>query len=159
MSAQEQNPVFAIQRMYLKGMSLELPHAPAIFLENQQPSVEVQLDVSHAEVVEAIHEAVVTVTLTTKVGDKIAFLVEVAQAGIFEIRHVPVDQMDILLNVVCANMVFPYLRANLADAVQRTGFPPIHLAEFNFEAIYQQRLAEAQQQVQQQASPLIVPGR
>jgi len=158
MSAQEQNPVFAIQRMYLKGLSLELPHAPAIFLENQQPSVEVQLDVSHAEVVEAIHEAVVTVTLTTKVGDKIAFLVEVAQAGIFEIRHVPADQMDILLNVVCANMVFPYLRANLADAVQRTGFPPIHLAEFNFEAIYQQRLAEAQQQ-QQQASPLIVPGR
>jgi len=159
MSAQEQNPVFAIQRMYLKGLSLELPHAPAIFLENQQPSVEVQLDVSHAEVVEAIHEAVVTVTLTTKVGDKIAFLVEVAQAGIFEIRHVPADQMDILLNVVCANMVFPYLRANLADAVQRTGFPPIHLAEFNFEAIYQQRVAEAQQQAQQQASPLIVPGR
>ncbi len=155
MSAQEQNPVFAIQRMYLKGLSLELPHAPAIFLENQQPSVEVQLDVSHAEVVEAIHEAVVSVTLTTKVGDKIAFLVEVAQAGIFEIRHVPADQMDILLNVVCANMVFPYLRANLADAVQRTGFPPIHLAEFNFEAIYQQRVAEAQQQ----ASPLIVPGR
>lgn len=159
MSAQEQAPIFAIQRMYLKGMSLELPHAPAIFLENQQPSVEVQLDVSHSEVVEAIHEAVVTVTLTTKVGEKVAFLVEVAQAGIFEIRNVPDDQMDILLNVVCANMIFPYLRANLADAVQRTGFPPIHLAEFNFEAIYQQRLAETQQQQEQQASPLIVPGR
>jgi preprotein translocase subunit SecB len=139
-------------------MSLELPHAPAIFLENQQPSVEVQLDVSHSEVVEAIHEAVVTVTLTTKVGEKVAFLVEVAQAGIFEIRNVPDDQMDILLNVVCANMIFPYLRANLADAVQRTGFPPIHLAEFNFEAIYQQRLAETQQQQEQQASPLIVLG-
>jgi preprotein translocase subunit SecB len=158
MSAQEQGPVFAIQRMYLKGMSLELPNAPAIFLENQQPSVEVQLDVAHAPVVDGIHEVVVTVTLTTKVGEKVAFLVEVSQAGIYEIRNVPAEQMGLLLNVVCANMVFPYLRANLADAVQRTGFPPIHLAEFNFEAIYQQRLAEAQQQ-QQQASPLIVPGR
>ena len=105
--------------------------------------------------VEAIHEVVVTVTLTTKVADKVAFLVEVAQAGIYEIRNVPAEQMDILLNVVCANMVFPYLRANLADAIQRTGFPPIHLAEFNFEAIYQQRLAQAGEQ----ASPLIVPGR
>ena len=158
MSEQDQNPVFAIQRMYLKGMSLELPHAPAIFLESQQPTVEVQLDIGHSQVVEAIHEAVVTVTLTTKVADKVAFLIEVSQAGIFEIRHVPAEQMDILLNVVCANMIFPYLRANLADAVQRTGFPPIHLAEFNFEAIYQQRLEQAQQQ-QAAAPSLIVPGR
>jgi preprotein translocase subunit SecB len=158
MSAQEQGPVFAIQRMYLKGMSLELPNAPAIFLENQQPSVEVQLDVAHAPVVDGIHEVVVTVTLTTKVGEKVAFLVEVSQAGIYEIRNVPAEQMGLLLNVVCANMVFPYLRANLADAVQRTGFPPIHLAEFNFEAIYQQRLAEAEQPAEP-ASPLIVPGR
>jgi preprotein translocase subunit SecB len=158
MSEQEQNPVFAIQRMYLKGLSLELPHAPAIFLESQQPTVEVQLDIGHSEVVEAIHEAVVTVTLTTKVSEKVAFLIEVSQAGIFEIRNVPAEQMDFLLNVVCANMVFPYLRANLADAVQRTGFPPIHLTEFNFEAIYQQRLEQAQQQ-SGSPSPLIVPGR
>ena len=146
MTEQAQGPVFSIQRMYLKGMSVELPNAPQIFLESAQPSVDVQLDVASAVVVDGIQEIVVTVTVTTRSGDKTAFLVEAAQAGIFEIRNVPDEQMPILLNVVCPNIIFPYLRANLADAIQRTGFPPIHLNEINFEAFYHQRkqaLAEA----------------
>lgn len=154
MTEQAQGPVFSIQRMYLKGMSVELPNAPQIFLESAQPSVDVQLDVASAVVVDGIQEIVVTVTVTTRSGDKTAFLVEAAQAGIFEIRNVPDEQMPILLNVVCPNIIFPYLRANLADAIQRTGFPPIHLAEINFEAIYQQRLAQEQSQ---QGSGLIIP--
>ena len=156
MSGQEQAPAFSIQRVYLKGMSLEMPNAPAIFLESQQPSVEVAVDVSSLTVVEGIHETAVTVTLTTRVGDKVAFLIETTQAGIFEIRNVPADQMDVLVNVVCANIVFPYLRANLADAIQRTGFPPIHLADLDFGAIHQQRL---EQQAAAAPSGLIVPGR
>lgn len=156
MSGQEQAPAFSIQRVYLKGMSLEMPNAPAIFLESQQPSVEVAVDVSSLTIVEGIHETAVTVTLTTRVGDKVAFLIETAQAGIFEIRNVPADQMDVLVNVVCANIVFPYLRANLADAIQRTGFPPIHLADLDFGAIHQQRL---EQQAAAAPSGLIVPGR
>ena len=156
MSGQEQAPAFSIQRVYLKGMSLEMPNAPAIFLEAQQPSVEVAVDVSSLTIVEGIHETAVTVTLTTRVGDKVAFLIETTQAGIFEIRNVPADQMDVLVNVVCANIVFPYLRANLADAIQRTGFPPIHLADLDFGAIHQQRL---EQQAAAAPSGLIVPGR
>ena len=156
MSGQEQAPAFSIQRVYRKGMSLEMPNAPAIFLESQQPSVEVAVDVSSLTIVEGIHETAVTVTLTTRVGDKVAFLVETTQAGIFEIRNVPADQMDVLVNVVCANIVFPYLRANLADAIQRTGFPPIHLADLDFGAIHQQRL---EQQGAAAPSGLIVPGR
>ncbi|MEY4214867.1 MAG: protein-export chaperone SecB [Burkholderiaceae bacterium] len=156
MSGQEQAPAFSIQRVYLKGMSLEMPNAPAIFLESQQPSVEVAVDVSSLTIVEGIHETAVTVTLTTRVGDKVAFLIETTQAGIFEIRNVPADQMDVLVNVVCANIVFPYLRANLADAIQRTGFPPIHLADLDFGAIHQQRL---EQQGAAAPSGLIVPGR
>jgi len=156
MSGQEQAPAFSIQRVYLKGMSLEMPNAPAIFLESQQPSVEVAVDVSSLSIVEGIHETAVTVTLTTRVGDKVAFLIETTQAGIFEIRNVPADQMDVLVNVVCANIVFPYLRANLADAIQRTGFPPIHLADLDFGAIHQQRL---EQQGAGAPSGLIVPGR
>ena len=155
MSAQPQNPVFAIQRMYLKDLSLELPHAPQIFLEQQQPSVEVQLDVGSEQVADGIWETAVTVTVTTKVGERVAFLVEGKQAGIFEIRNVPDEQMPILLNVVCPNIIFPYLRSNVADAIQRTGFPPIHLAEINFEALYQQRVAQMQAE---QGSGLIVPG-
>ena len=154
MTEQAQGPVFSIQRMYLKGMSVELPNAPQIFLESAQPSVDVQLDVASAAVVEGIQEIVVTVTVTTRSGDKTAFLVEASQAGIFEIRNIPDEQMPVLLNVVCPNIIFPYLRANLADAIQRTGFPPIHLAEINFEAVYQQRLAQAQAE---QGSGLIVP--
>ncbi len=151
-----QAPVFAIQRMYLKDLSLEIPNAPRIFLETAQPAVEIQLDVSGEPLVEGIYESCVTVTVTTKVADKVAFLVEAKQGGIFEIRNVPQDQMHLLLNVVCPNIVYPYLRSNVADVIQRAGFPPIHLAEINFEALYQQRLAQEQAQAQPQpAGPSI----
>jgi preprotein translocase subunit SecB len=134
-------PVFQIQRMYLKDMSLEIPHAPQIFLEQGQPQVEISLDVANSTLADGVHEVVVTATVTTKLGEKVMFLVEGRQAGIFEIRNLPAEQMELLLNVVCANITFPYLRSNVADMIQRTGFPPIHLAEINFEALYQQRLA------------------
>lgn len=152
------DPVFAIQRTYLKDLSLEIPGAPQIFLENAQPQVEIQLDVSSQTVVDGIHETTVTVTVTTKVGDKIAFLVEAKEAGIFEIRNVPQDQMPLILNVVCPNIVYPYLRANVADVIQRAGFPPIHLAEINFEALYQQRLQQMQQQQANKGPEIILPG-
>lgn len=134
-------PVFNVQRIYLKDASLEIPNSPRIFLENEAPNVEVQLDVSHQPVVDAIHEVTVTVTVTTRIKDQIAFLVEAKQAGIFEIRDVPSDQFEPLLGIVCPNIIYPYLRANVADLVTRTGFPPIHLAEINFEAFYNQRKA------------------
>ena len=135
-------PVFAIQRMYLKDMSLELPNAPQIFLQQAAPAVEVQLDVANGTLAEGIYEATVRITVTTKINDKVAFLIEATQGGIFELRNIPQDQMPLLLNVVCPNIIYPYLRSNVADAVQRTGFPPMHLAEINFEALYQQKLAQ-----------------
>jgi preprotein translocase subunit SecB len=148
--------------MYLKDLSLEIPHAPQIFLESAQPSVEVGLDVSAQQVAEGIYESTVTVTVTTKVGEKVAFLIEAKEGGIFEIRNVPAEQMELLMNVVCPNIIYPYLRSNVADAVQRTGFPPIHLAEINFEALYQQRMlqqqAEQAQPAGQKGSGIIVPG-
>jgi preprotein translocase subunit SecB len=137
-------PTFNIQRIYLKDLSLELPNAPQIFLENAQPAVEIQLDVGNETLAEGVYEARVTVTVTTKVNDKVAFLIEATQAGIFQIAGIPAEQMPLVANVVCPNIVYPYLRSNVADAVQRSGFPPIHLAEINFEALYQQRLQQAQ---------------
>jgi len=160
MSATMNNePVFAIQRTYLKDLSLEIPNAPQIFLESQQPAVEIQLDVSPQAIVEGIFEVAVTVTVTTRVGEKTAFLVEAKEAGIFEIRNVPDEQMPLILNVVCANIVYPYLRANVADVITRAGFPPIHLAEINFEALYQQRLQQAQQEGEAAQPSIVVPGR
>ncbi|MCS6944327.1 MAG: protein-export chaperone SecB [Sutterellaceae bacterium] len=138
-------PVFQLQRVYLKDASLELPHAPTIFLEQEPPQVEVQLEVTHEKVLEGIYEVVVRATTTAKVKDKVLFLVEAKQAGIFELRGIPAAQFDAVVGIVCPNIVYPYLRANVADLVNRTGLPPIHLAEINFEALYQQRLAQQSQ--------------
>jgi preprotein translocase subunit SecB len=159
MAEQANAPVFAIQRMYLKDLSLEIPHAPQIFLESVQPTVEIGLDVVGQKVADGIFESTVTVTVTTRIAEKVAFLVEARQAGIFEIRNIPDEQMELLMNVVCPNVIYPYLRSNIADTVQRTGFPPIHLAEINFEALYQQRLAQQQaEQAAAKPSGIILPG-
>ena len=143
----QQQPVFQIQRVYLKDLSLEQPNSPAIFLEQEAPSIEVSVDVGAEALAEGVFESTVTITVTAKVKDKVAFLVEGKQAGIFEIRNVPAEQMDPLLGIGCPNIIYPYLRANIADAITRAGFPPVHLAEINFEVFYQQRLqALAEQQ-------------
>lgn len=141
-----QGPVFQLQRCYLKDASLELPNAPRIFLEQQSPNIDVQLEVVNSPVLEGIYEVVVRVTATAKVGDKVLFLVEGKQGGIFEIRGIPNEQLEPIVGIVCPGIVYPYLRANIADLISRTGLPPIHLTEINFEALYQQR--QAQQQAQ-----------
>lgn len=146
-------PVFQVQRIYLKDASLEMPNAPTIFLENEGPKVDVQLEVSDAAVIDAVHEIVVRVTVTAKVKDKVLFLVECKQAGLFEIRNVPQDQRGPIIGIVCPGIVYPYLRASVADLISRTGLPAIHLAEINFEAFYQQRLAAMAQQAGQAAAP------
>ena len=145
-SGTEQTPVFQLQRVYLKDASLEMPNAPRIFLEAEAPSVDIQLEVSNAEVVEFVHEVVVRVTATAKVKDKVLFLVEGKQGGIFEIRNLSSEQMGPVLGVVCPGIIYPYLRANVADLISRTGLPAIHLAEINFEAFYSQKMAAMAQQ-------------
>lgn len=137
-------PVFQLQRIYLKDASLELPHAPKIFLEQEAPQVDVQLEVTNEKVLEGIVEVVVRVTATAKLKDKVLFLVEAKQAGIFEMRGIPDDQVEPIMGIVCPGIIYPYLRANVADLINRTGLPPIHLAEINFESMYQQRLAQQQ---------------
>lgn len=151
----EQQPIFQIQRIYLKDLSLEQPNSPAIFLEQDAPAIEVSVDVSAKTLADGIFESTVTITVTAKVKDKIAFLVEGKQAGIFEIHNIPDGQLDPLLGIGCPNIIYPYLRANIADAITRAGFPPVHLAEINFEAFYQQRL---QTLAQQQTDSTLVNG-
>ena len=136
-------PVFQIQRVYLKDLSLEQPNSPAILLEQQQPNVDIQLGVEATPVVEGIYEVCVTATVQTKIQDKTVFLIEAKQAGIFEIRNVPEDQMSMVIGVACPQIVYPYLRGNVADAITRAGFPPVHLAEINFQAMYEQQQAAA----------------
>ena len=139
----EQTPVFQIQRVYLKEASLEQPNSPAILLEQEQPTVDIQLGVEATPVAEGIFEVGVTATVQTKIKDKTVFLVEAKQAGIFEIRNIPQEQMGAILGVGCPQIVYPYLRGNVADLVQRAGFPPVHLAEINFQGMYEQQQAQA----------------
>ena len=134
-----EQPTFNIQRVYLKDLSLEQPNSPAIFLEQEGPSLEVAIDIGSETLADAIYESTITITVTAKIRDKVAFLVEGKQAGIFEVRNIPEDQMEPLLGIACPNILYPYLRANIADMVTRAGFPPIHLNEINFEVFYQQR--------------------
>jgi len=143
MSEENVQPIFQIQRVYLKDLSLEQPNSPAIFLEQEAPKIEVSVDVSAQPLSEGIYESTVTVTVTAKVKDKVAFLVEGKQAGIFEARNIPENQLGALLGIGCPNIVYPYLRSNIADVITRAGFPPIHLSEINFEVFFQQRMQAA----------------
>ena len=128
--ADNNDPVFQIQRVYMKEASLE------------QPSVDIQLGVEAQQAVDGVFEVAVSATVTTKIKDRTVFLVEVKQAGIFEIRNVPADQMQAVMGIACPQIVYPYLRANVSDIVTRAGFPPVHLAEINFQAMYEQQQAQ-----------------
>jgi len=147
--ADMQEPVFQIQRVYLKEASLEQPNSPGILLQQEQPAVDIQLGVEATPVADGVYEVVVTATVHTKVLDKTVFLVEAKQAGIFEIRNLPDDQMGPIMGIACPQIVYPYLRGNVADLVQRAGFPPVHLSEINFQAMYEQ-----QQQAQASEIPV-----
>lgn len=136
-----QEAVFQIQRVYLKEASLEQPNSPAILLEQEQPTVDIQLGVNAVPVAEGVFEVAVTATVQTKIKDKTVFLVEVTQAGIFEIRNLPDEQMGPVMGIACPQIVYPYLRGNVADVIQRAGFPPVHLSEINFQAMYEQQQA------------------
>lgn len=147
------DPVFQIQRVYLKDVSLEQPNSPEILLSPEQPAVDIQLGVGATPVADGLFEVSVTATVQTKIGDKTVFLVEAKQAGIFEIRNVPDDQMGAILGIACPQIVYPYLRGNVADVIQRGGFPPVHMAEINFQAMYEQQQAQA---AAESAAPQII---
>jgi preprotein translocase subunit SecB len=151
MADAQADPVFQIQRIYLKDVSLEQPNSPAILLDQSQPQVDIQLAVGSEQVAEGVFEATVLATVHTKIGDKTVFLVEAKQAGIFEIRNLPDEQMGQVLGMACPQILYPYLRGNVADVVQRAGFPPVHLAEINFQMLYQQQLEQQAQAATQTA--------
>lgn len=144
----EQNtqPVFGIEKLYVKDLSVEVPNAPEIFLERENPEVEIQLGTTGRTIEDGVYEVVLTVTVTAKVGEKTVFLVEVGQGGIFRIMNVPAEQIEPLIAVACPNVLFPYAREVVSDAIGRAGFQPVVLQPVNFEAMYMQRMQEMQQQ-------------
>lgn len=150
MSESPVQPVFSIDKLYVKDLSVEIPNAPQIYFEREQPKVDLQIQNSANVIDQAqgVFEVVLTATITAKIGEKSMFLVEVSQAGLFQIRNLPQQDMDVVLGVGCPNILYPYLREVVSDAVTRAGFMPVVLAPMNFEALYMQRLQQAQEAAQ-----------
>ena len=140
------NPVFQIQRLYLKDMSLEQPNSPQILLEQGQPQVDINLALGASPIADGIYEVTVTATVTTKINDKVLFLVEAKQGGIFEIRNIPEEQLQPIIGIACPGIIYPYLRAIVSDICTRAGFPPVMLTEVNFQAMYEAQQAQAASQ-------------
>jgi preprotein translocase subunit SecB len=152
MNESQQQPIFGIEKIYVKDLSLEIPHAPDVFLSGGQPKVDVQLHNEGAAIGEGMYHVVLTVTVTAKADEKTLFLVEVAQAGVFQIRNLPESDLEPFLATACPNILYPYARETVSDVVGRAGFPAVYLAPVNFDAIYLQRLQQAKEQ---QAGPKI----
>jgi preprotein translocase subunit SecB len=146
MAEEQQQPVFNIEKIYVKDLSVEVPNAPAIFLERETPQMDVQMSTDSRMLSDGMYHTSITVTVTAKSGDKTMFLVECSQAGIFRIQNVPQDQLPLVLGIGCPNIVFPYLRETVSDVVIRAGFPPLLLNPVNFEALFQQQQLAQQQQ-------------
>lgn len=144
----EQQPVVSIERIYLRDLSLEIPNAPQVYADRESPKIDISLHNEARALDAGVYEVVLTATVTAKLKDKTAFLVEVAQAGIFQIRNVPQQELDAILGVTCGNILFPYLRESISNTVVRGGFPPFWLSHLNFESLYQQ-----QRQQQQAGAP------
>jgi len=142
--SEQENPVFQIEKLYIKDLSVEVPNAPQIYLEREAPNVGVQLQTTAQGLGDAVYEVTLTVTVTAKIEEKTVFLVEVGQGGIFRVENVPQENIEPLLSIACPNILFPYAREVVSDAVIRAGFAPVVLQPVNFEALFMARMEQEQ---------------
>jgi preprotein translocase subunit SecB len=145
MSEERPSQQLELLKIYLKDASLECPHAPEIFNEQGQPDIKVQLNNQVTALDDEVYEVDLQLTVTANIGEKVAYLVEVHQAGIFRIRGLTNEQMQHVLNAFCPNTLFPFAREALAALIGKGGFPPLLLNPVNFDAMYLQRLQQQQQ--------------
>lgn len=143
---EQEAPSFAIEKLYVKDLSLEVPNAPAIYLEREAPEIGLQLQTGGQKVGDDIFEVTLTATVTAKIGEKTVFLVEAGQSGLFRIRNIPEDNLEPLLSIACPNILFPYVREVVSESVTRAGFAPVVLQPVNFEAMYAARMQQEQEQ-------------
>lgn len=132
-------PIFSLDKIYIKDISLEVPHSPKIFLDKGQPNIELNLSFDSEKIDDGIFQTILHVVVNAKIGDQQMFLIEIDQAGIFQIRNVPEEQINLLHNVECPNILFPYVREAISDLTNRAGFLPVILVPVNFSYLYQQK--------------------
>ena len=150
-------PLFGIEKLYIKDLSVEVPNAPEIFLAKDAPQVNIKLSTEATNIEQDIFEVSLNVSVSAiltknkeQPEDVNVFLVEVTQSGIFRVANIPAEQLDPLLAIACPTVLFPYAREVISEATSKAGFPPVILQPVNFEALYLQKLQEEQQQQQQQ---------
>lgn len=142
MSEQNIQPVFSLDKIYVKDLSLEVPNAPQIFLNREQPNIELNISFNTEQVEDGVYQTVLHAVVNAKIGEQQMFLIELDQAGIFQLRNIPAEQMDLIQNIECPNMLFPYLREAVTDITTRAGFLPVVLTPINFAYLYQQKQAQ-----------------
>jgi len=141
---------FALQKIYVKDLSFETPNSPGIFTEKWEPNVNIELNTNGKSLSADVHEVVLGITITAKVGEKVAYLCEVHQAGVFTVKGFNEQELGPMLGSYCPNVLFPYAREVISDLVTKGGFPQMLLAPVNFDAIYMDHMKKQQQQPQQQ---------
>lgn len=144
----EEEKQFALQKLYIKDVSFETPNSPAVFTQKWEPKVEFNLASNVQTLQENLYEVTLTVTVTVKLEEKTAYLVEVSQAGIFTMAGFDEQEISPMIGSFCPNILFPYAREAVSDLVIKGGFPPMLLSPVNFDALYMQHV-----QQQQQAAP------
>ena len=142
-AAAAEQPLFQIEKLYVKDLSLEVPNAPQIFMGAEPPQLEIQIGQQAAQFSDGLYDVVVTVTVTARAGDKTIFLAEVAQGGIFTARGIPQADLEPLLAIGCPTILYPYAREAISDLVTRAGFPAVVLQPVSFEQMYMQRQQDA----------------
>jgi preprotein translocase subunit SecB len=134
----QQQPGFALEKLYLKDVSVEVPNSPEIFTSRETPKVGVELNNETKPLADGYFEVSLQITVTSKIDDKTAFVVDVVQAGIFTIKNIPDDGMEAVTSITCPNILFPYAREAIANFTVKAGFNPVQLQPINFEALYMQ---------------------
>ena len=139
---QQQTATFQIEKIYVKDLSLEIPNAPQVFAEQLQPQIDVQIQSTESRFQDDVYEVTLSVTVTARAGERVLFLAEVVQAGIFTLRNVPESDLGPLLGIACPTVLFPYAREAISDLVTRGGFPPLLLSPISFDQLYLQRMQQ-----------------
>lgn len=144
-------PFFDIEKLYVKDLSVEVPHAPEIYLERETPRIDLQIKDDNINIGDDLYEVTVTAVVTAKLQEKVVFLIEATQAAVFRLRNIPEAEMESALRVMCTNILYPYLREVVTDNSVRAGFMPVLLTPLDFGALFVQE--KQQQAAQQQAAP------
>ena len=139
-------PQFALQRIYVKDLSFESPNAPLVFQEQWKPQVNLDLNTAHTKISDNQYEVVLSLTVTAKLGDTVAYIVEVQQAGVFLVHGIEGPQLGQMLGAYCPTILFPYARETIDNVVNKGSYPALMLAPVNFDAIYAQALKRKQEE-------------